>query len=721
MRNKNAEKTVENRMPEAPADTIFALDIGTRSVIGIVGVPENGKLRIEAVESEEHKKRAMIDGQIEDIEQVSVVSRHVKEKLEKRLGYRLKRVCVAAAGRALKTQRATFEMELDQSKPIRQDLVCRLEAGAIEAAEKQFEPDGGADGTHVFYLVGYSVTEYRLDDYPISNLLEHHGKSLAVDVIATFLPREVVDSLYTTMNKTDLEVSSLTLEPIAAMNAAIPEKLRLLNLALVDIGAGTSDIAVSKDGSVVAYTMATVAGDEITEAIMKKYLVEFGVAETIKHQMDGDSEIPFQDVLGFDQTIHPDQLRQDLEPDIRALCGQIAHDIVKVNNGAPSAVFLVGGGSKLPGMCGFVAQALNLPENRVAIGGNNFMHHISEKNDQITGPEFATPLGIAVSAALNLISDSFSITLNGGRAKLFRSKKLTILDVLMMNGYSYNQLISRSGRSAVIEINGENRIFYGEHPQVAKIKVNGVETTVSTLVNAGDEITFEPSVPGSDAQPFLYDAVPFHDPGTVTLNGEPYDIGTQAAVNGLPASPDQILHHHDRVEYSQITTLGDLLRSCGESTEDTYQINGTPAWLDTVLADGDEITVVSEQQDDGAVWDVPEQNHSAPEDEPVPVQAVLPQELPDSPPEPEPPVQAAEEEAEPKSPVLVLTLNHETLTLPQKADGSPYFLMDMLNLVDMDLSKPEGRMIVLRVNGKDAAYLQKLQDGDEIEIYWQNP
>ena len=77
------------------------------------------------------------------------------------------------------------------------------------------------------------------------------------------------------MQKIDLDVASITLEPIAAINAAIPENLRLLNLVMVDIGAGTSDIAVCTGGSVIGYTMATVAGDEITEMLMKDYLVDF--------------------------------------------------------------------------------------------------------------------------------------------------------------------------------------------------------------------------------------------------------------------------------------------------------------------------------------------------------------------------------------------------------------------------------------------------------------
>ena len=83
------------------------------------------------------------------------------------------------------------------------------------------------------FLVGYTVAQYRLDNYPMNNLQFHTGRRMEADVVATFLPGEVVESLYAAMRAADLQVSSLTLEPIAAMNAAIPAELRLLNLALV--------------------------------------------------------------------------------------------------------------------------------------------------------------------------------------------------------------------------------------------------------------------------------------------------------------------------------------------------------------------------------------------------------------------------------------------------------------------------------------------------------
>ena len=178
-----------------------------------------------AIDKEEHARRAMIDGQIEDIEQVAKVARHVKERLEKKLECTLKNVCVAAAGRALKTQKAFCEMEFDKAQRIDEEIIGRLEAGAIERAEEAFAQEMDQAGRQ-FFLVGYTVTQYLLDNYPISDLLDHQGKRVSADVIATFLPSEVVESLYTTMNKLDLEVASLTLEPKAPINAAIPENIR---------------------------------------------------------------------------------------------------------------------------------------------------------------------------------------------------------------------------------------------------------------------------------------------------------------------------------------------------------------------------------------------------------------------------------------------------------------------------------------------------------------
>ena len=208
------------------ADLVFALDIGTRSIIGVVGRVSGERLHVLAIEKEEHGRRAMLDGQIEDIAQVAKVARSVTDRLEARLECTLDRVSVAAAGRALRTETGTYTMELPQLTRINSDLVSRLESAAVSEAEAGLSQ--GQEGQRRFYLVGYTVCGYELDHYPMTTLRDHNGQLLQATVVATFLPSEVVESLYAVMESAGLEVASLTLEPIAALNAVIPADLRLL-------------------------------------------------------------------------------------------------------------------------------------------------------------------------------------------------------------------------------------------------------------------------------------------------------------------------------------------------------------------------------------------------------------------------------------------------------------------------------------------------------------
>ena len=82
-----------NRVKIQDNNMIFALDIGTRSIIGMVGIVEENRVHIAAIEREEHAERAMIDGQIENIEKVSALADKVKKRLEAKVRTRLTRVC----------------------------------------------------------------------------------------------------------------------------------------------------------------------------------------------------------------------------------------------------------------------------------------------------------------------------------------------------------------------------------------------------------------------------------------------------------------------------------------------------------------------------------------------------------------------------------------------------------------------------------------------------
>ena len=530
--SKKPQKKRKPLSKKPQGDLVFALDIGTRSIIGIVGRVEGDLFKVLAIESEEHARRSMKDGQIEDIDQVAQVARRVKQRLESRLGVMLKKVCIAAAGRALKTQKADYEIQLEQVRQIDGELIGRLEIGAVTAAEEAFHKDNNAEDKEQgrgFFLVGYSVLSYYLDNLNISSLKDHKGRNLKVEVIATFLPREVVDSLYMTMQKCSLEVVSLTLEPIAAINAAIPQDLRLLNLALIDIGAGTSDIAVCRDGGVTGYTMATVAGDEITEALMKNYLVDFNTAEQIKMNYAEHETVTFTNILGTEETVKRESIVQVLKVPVDNLSSEIVRRVEELNNGAPSAVFLAGGGSKLAGLKEAVAEKFNMDKKRVAIAGGNFkLSAFSDKYD-LNSPEYATPLGIAVSSGLRLLHDSLQILLNGKPAKIFKSGTLKVIDVLMMNGYVYGHILGHSGKNVTVTVDGQKKVFYGERAVPAILKLNGTDASISDVVQAGDRVDFTPAVSGQDAQPAAADVMAegfIPEDWDIYVNGEKVPLET---------------------------------------------------------------------------------------------------------------------------------------------------------------------------------------------------
>ena len=525
-------------LPPQGQELIYALDIGTRSIIGLLATRVDDRMRVQAMETRLHTRRVMVDGQIEDIAQVAAAVREVTARLEEEAGCRLERACVAAAGRALRTERGHGTLEQAAPEPVGQSVIAQLEAAAVADAEKTLL--GGQEDPQRMLLVGYTATCYQLDGYPLANLLDHTGKSLEADVVATFLPGGVIDSLYAVMRQAGLEVQSLTLEPIAALNAAIPPQLRLLNLCMADIGAGTSDIAVCRDGGVVGYTMATVAGDEITEALMQAYLVDFDTAEQLKAGLAKGGSLEFTDILGLPQTQTAEEVAAAAAPAADTLAGEIAREILEVNGSAPSAVFLAGGGSKLPGLRERVASALGMDPKRVAVAGNHFSNTVYSDTLELDDPAYTTPLGIAASAGLGLISDSCQVLLNGSPAKLFRSGSLTAMELLMMNGYTYTDLLGRSGKPLILQVDGQRRVFHGDPALPAQLRINGADAAPSAVVHAGDHVDFTPAVPGADRSMTAGELAKLLRTPSVTINGavpdpeDPVPSGAAVVRTGTP-------------------------------------------------------------------------------------------------------------------------------------------------------------------------------------------
>lgn len=715
---------------------LFALDIGTRSVIGIVGRQENGFFRVEDLAVREHAQRAMMDGQIEDIDQVAALARTVKEELEARQGVALPQVCVAAAGRALKTVRASSELALQEGQAITGQTVYQLKMDAVAKARAQLLEETGNEMQ--FSCVGCAVQRYRIDDYVFSKIKGHKGHKAQAEVIATFLPEEVVESLYATMAQAGLLVESLTLEPIAAMNAVIPSELHLLNLALVDVGAGTSDIALSDAGGISGYDMVTMAGDEITEAIIHACLVDFQTAEQMKQaaQNDATEEIAFEDILGNACTLSREAVLDFMRPAVEELAQVIADKILKANGKAPSAVFLVGGGSKTPFLCQLMAERLGMDSRKVAIGGNNFMKRIVSSSLTLTDPVYATPLGIALTAAADDSRESFFVTVNDKKVLAFYARTLSVLDVLLMSGYQYRELMGQSGKNLTYTLDGQPVTVRGGHMEPAQITINGMHAGISTAVSKGDVVVVKPAVAGEDAHVTAVQAqrAQMRNKGfAVTLSGAACAVYRALLRDGNILLPTDEIHAGDALLQGDFPSLRMLCTQLSLPLVAYCDETDAPIAPDAPLAPGTVLRRVDEKpmQERHDFADAPPIAVPAPTFAPL---SALPQNekkaqpaqiasisvaLPEQAAESGAAVSAgafAQSVAEEKTiaqNMMRIVLNGNTETLAPR--GTPYRLIDMLNYVEIDFSDPSENLVLLR-NGRAVSYLEELADGDAVEI-----
>ncbi len=539
---------------------LFALDIGTRSVVGIILEEDNDHFHVQDILVKEHKERAMVDGQIHNVMYVAELINEIKQELEEKHGP-LSKVSVAAAGRSLKTEQASVTINIRNRPIFTEEDISRLELQAVQQAQQQLLQHKEDTKTSHYYCVGYSVLYYRLDGEEIGSLLDQQGDEAQIEVIATFLPRVVVESLIAALKRANLEMDALTLEPIAAINVLIPPTMRRLNVALVDIGAGTSDIAITDKSTVVAYGMVPTAGDEITEALSDHYLLDFPVAEEAKRQLHCSEEILIQDILGFDQYYPKEEVLSAIEPAVKQLAKAIGEEILRLNNRtAPKAVMLVGGGSLTPNLTTEIGLVLDLPANRIAVRGVDAIQNLTKEAHIKASPELVTPIGIAI-AAKKMPIQYMSLTVNEQIVRLFELKEMTVGDAFLAANIRAKQLYGKPGHGLSISVNGQDIFIPGGHGQPAQILVNGQQSSTKTIIKTGDAIQLIEGQDGLPATATIRDIVDQAVIKTITIQGTKYVIEPKITVNGSSVSMDALVNDRDIIAYEIAETVEDVFTS----------------------------------------------------------------------------------------------------------------------------------------------------------------
>lgn len=738
-------------------NNVFGLDIGTRNVVGTVGYQTDDKeFVVTAQYVREHETRAMLDGQIHDIGRVAKTIKEVKDELEKQTGQPLEEVCIAAAGRVLKTVTTHVEYEYAQESVVTGEDVHTLNLLGIEKAQEALKEVN--DTSYKFYCVGYSTVKFFLNDEVFISLEGHKANKIGEDIIVTFLPEDVVDGLYAAVGQAGLSVANMTLEPIAAINVAIPENYRMLNIALVDVGAGTSDISITRDGSIIAYGMIPHAGDEMTEVIVQHFLVDFNMAESIKLQSTTSDTVTYKDIMSIEHTIPAQDVWDVAAPVVDNIAQEVSAKIRELNGDKTvSACFVVGGGGKIHGFTEKLAEDLDLPEERVALRGEEVLGDVTfEQEDIKKDPLLVTPIGICLNY-YDQRNNFIMVRFNGERIKLYDNNRLTIVDAALQAGFPNDELFPKRGTPINFTVNGVARLVRGEAGEGAVVTMNGKPASINTPLEPNSEIVIEPSTAGEAAEYKISQLDEYnHSVITFIINGRKVSCPRFVQVNGRLEPEDYSIRENDVIETRNYYTVRQIAQFMDLviDTDQMIFVNNEEADLDTLVyenfsvewktdeygvaridnnnyndtqeSDSDDASVLAEQganstESDNTATRTSEQMMNQVLDElhdefakEAEASAVPENELPENE-LPKNDIQEEIHEEDSSENTVTVIVNGEPVELSGK---DTYIFVDIFTHISFDLQAGKGRAIATVINGRDAQFSEELHEGDKIELYW---
>ena len=597
--------------------------------------------------------------------------------------------------------------------------------------------------------MGYSTVKFFLNDEVFISLEGHKANKIGEDIIVTFLPEDVVDGLYAAVGQAGLSVANMTLEPIAAINVAIPENYRMLNIALVDVGAGTSDISITRDGSIIAYGMIPHAGDEMTEVIVQHFLVDFNMAESIKLQSTTSDTVTYKDIMSIEHTIPAQDVWDVAAPVVDNIAQEVSAKIRELNGDKTvSACFVVGGGGKIHGFTEKLAEDLDLPEERVALRGEEVLGDVTfEQEDIKKDPLLVTPIGICLNY-YEQRNNFIMVRFNGERIKLYDNNRLTIVDAALQAGFSNDELFPKRGTPINFTVNGVARLVRGEAGEGAVVTMNGKPASINTPLEPNSEIIIEPSTAGEAAEYKISQLDEYnHSVITFIINGRKVSCPRFVQVNGRLEPEDYSIMENDVIETRNYYTVRQIAQFMDLviDTDQMIFVNNEEADLDTLVyenfsvewktdeygvaridnnnyndtqeSDSDDASVLAEQdanstESDNTVTRTSEQMMNQVLDElhdefakEAEASAVPENELPKN---------DIQEEDSSENTVTVI-VNGEPVELSGK---DTYIFVDIFTNISFDLQEGKGRAIATVINGRDAQFSEELHEGDKIELYW---
>jgi cell division protein FtsA len=382
---------------EVRADHIIALDIGTENVKALVGKINGDDIEIIGVGRAHQHLADMQAGAIADIAGVVTNCDKALSQAEKMAGVSVRGTVIGIAGELVKGTTTTVKFtRKDPSKPLDmpeiERIIGMIQARALEKAKAQLAWELGGKEVEI-RLVNSALVSITIDGYVVSSPLGFQGRDVLIQLYTAFAPLIHIGALERTAHELDLDLLAVAAEPFAVARGVVGNDPNAnLNAILMDVGGGTTDIAVLNEGGVEGTKMFGIGGRAFTRSIERDMATDFDQAEKLKLALESD-KIP-QHKKG--QIV--DALKKTLEVWTSGVELGLS-EFTKLDH-LPHRILLCGGGSSLDMLMDELAETdwyTNLPFTRKPV-----VQHIEpgqvagiiDKTGAVNDHTFITAMGL---------------------------------------------------------------------------------------------------------------------------------------------------------------------------------------------------------------------------------------------------------------------------------------------------------------------------------------
>lgn len=293
IKNMRGLKNVTAKLPGSSEQYLVGLDVGTEFAKALIARVDGEELEVIGVGRARQSLSDMQSGAIADIAGVVANCEKALVKAENMAGVSARQTVIGIAGELVKGLTTTVKYRRpNPEKPLDTHeielIIDRAQARTLERAKKQLELETGKKNVEV-KLVNSAIVGIHIDTYKVSNPIGFQGKEVIIQLYTAFAPMVHIGALERTAAELDLDLMAVAAEPFAVSRSVIgTDAASSFTAVLIDVGGGTTDIAVVDDGGVQGTRMFGIGGRAFTKNIASELDVEFEEAEKIKVSLGGN-------------------------------------------------------------------------------------------------------------------------------------------------------------------------------------------------------------------------------------------------------------------------------------------------------------------------------------------------------------------------------------------------------------------------------------------------